>query len=727
MRLERAAVAALPEVRGEFPFLVPIALEAISPRGWDAPLLPVAPASVRPMAGVLVAGRLPDPARADEIVVNETARDRLGLDLGTTVVLGQSVSASDLASAPPGWLPAGAELSDVNFRTRLRVVGISKAVTGPPDATPSSGFYAKYGDRLAGFTNTFVSLRHGQADFARFQTDVQRVLGHPVNVANFYDLVGIRKAENVTEVEQDGLYLFALAVILGGAVLVGQALVRAVAAGAADLPTWRAIGADRHMVVRALMLPVVVTAGVAAVTTIVVAIVLSPRFPIGLARQYELSLGVHADWLVLGLASLAVVAAALATAWLSAQWRVTRGDAVSRAPSTAGSWAARAGLPPALFIGARLAVEPGRGRRAVPVRSALVGAIAGVLGVVACFTFRAGIDDAIANPQRSGIVWDFVIAQADQPVAPGAIAAIRRDPDVSGILHATWSRAVPIAGTPTPTFGTTSIEGGLRPVVLSGRAPRGTGEIAFAPTTMKALGLHVGGHVTVGSPPGRSVRIVGTALLPPSSHTDYDQSAWMTSAGLRASQPPERAGGAEGIEDYVLVRYRHGTSVASADRRMTSIAARNGGAFTERAELPASVVDLGKLRALPLALAVFFALLASATVAHAIVTTVRRRKHDLAVMRSIGFTRRQARVAIAWQATLLAATGLVVGVPLGIAFGRVIWRWLADSFPVVYVPPLALVAVLLVVPVALAVANLLAAGPARSAARLRPAEILRTE
>ena len=49
--------------------------------------------------------------------------------------------------------------------------------------------------------------------------------------------------------------------------------------------------------------------------------------------------------------------------------------------------------------------------------------------------------------------------------------------------------------------------------------------------------------------------------------------------------------------------------------------------------------------------------------------------------------------------------------PLGIVAGRLVWRWLADNFPIVYVPPLALVAVLLVVPAAVLLANLLAALP----------------
>jgi hypothetical protein len=59
--------------------------------------------------------------------------------------------------------------------------------------------------------------------------------------------------------------------------------------------------------------------------------------------------------------------------------------------------------------------------------------------------------------------------------------------------------------------------------------------------------------------------------------------------------------------------------------------------------------------------------------------------------------------------------------------GRLLWKQLAESFPVVYVPPLALVAVLVVAPAAIAIANALAAGPAHAATRIRPAAALRSE
>ena len=106
---------------------------------------------------------------------------------------------------------------------------------------------------------------------------------------------------------------------------------------------------------------------------------------------------------------------------------------------------------------------------------------------------------------------------------------------------------------------------------------------------------------------------------------------------------------------------------------------------------------------------------------------MRRRRHDLAILRSIGFTRRQARLAITWQATLLTIVGLVVGIPLGIVCGRLVWRWLPTASRLAYVPPLALVAIAVVIPIAIVLASVLAAPPTHTATRIRPAQALRTE
>jgi hypothetical protein len=713
---QRAAVAKLPGVTETFEFEVAFATQVFSPQGLDdvGGLFPLQPGAMRVFARPLVAGRMPDPRRADEVAVNEVMRDRFHLALGSTMLVGQK--APQPGEVPPQFAPSGATA----FRERMRVVGITKSVSSDADWTPSSGFYRKYGTHMPGVVNEFVTLRGGAAAVPRFTQRVTALLGHPVNVDAVAELYGIRKALNVTDFERDGLLLFALAALIGGGVLVGQALVRAVSASAADLPTWRAMGADRPLALRALVIPAVVTAGVAVVTTAVVAIALSSRFPLGTARDYELDVGTHADWLVLGITALGVLAAVLAIAAVAAWWRVTR-----TAPDvTRGSFVDRVVAPmsraPALMIGARLAGEPGRGRRAVPVRSALIGAIAGVVGVVGCLTFRAGIQDAVREPRRSGVVWDYVVAAGEATIPRAKAAAVAGGRDVAAALDARWERAVPVDGRPVPMFGTRAVKGSLPFVLLHGRAPVGPDEVAFAPTTLRALHLKIGDRVRVGDS-RTATTVVGEALLPATSHTDYDQSAWMTAAGLtRAAGRPSNNG-----EDYLLLKWRPGRDVTAAQRRVEQIAGRD--LFAQAAVLPVAVADLSRIEDLPLALGVFFALLACATVAHALVTTVRRRRHELAVLRAVGFTRRQTRGAIAWQSTLLAVAGLVVGVPVGIAVGRTAWRWMADDFPIVYVPPAALLAVFAVAAVAIALANLLAAGPAHAATRIHPADALRVE
>ena len=719
---QRAAVARLPEVRDVYPFDVAFGL-VFKGAEDSGGLVPTTPASVAPMVGVLLEGRMPNPSRPDEAVIDQNTRRHYKIGIGSTITLTQSVPPEQVAQAPPGFIPKGV---DLKFSQPVRVVGIAKSVGTDMSTIPSSGFYAKYGPRLVGFVNMFTLLRHGDADFPRFQQDVERLVGHPINVERFADLVGIQKVSDVINVERGGLLLFALAVLIGGGVLVGQALARAVTAGASELATWRAIGADRSIAIRALVLPAALTAATAAATSLAVAVALSARFPIGLARRFDLDVGVHADLTVLAVTALVVISIVASIAALAALFTVTRRRRDALPPSRAAGWLGRAGLPPSLVIGSRLAVEPGRGRRAVPVRSALIGAVVGMLGVVACFTFRAGLGGAVDRPERSGVVWDFFAASGDGFISSRDLHTIVADRDVSAVMHGLWDRAVRINGVSTPTFGITALLGDMSPVVLHGRAPRTPDEMAIAPVTMRALKLRIGDHAVVGAH-NRRVHVVGEALLPASSHTDYDQSAWMTGAGLRSALPPANQVSADEFEDYVFVRWAPGVKVAAAESRLRNLHRGSDAWFTSGVVLPGAVIELGRLRSLPLALAVFFALLGCATVAHALVTTVRRRRGDLAVLRSFGFTRRQSRIAIGFQATLLAVAGLIVGVPLGIATGRVIWRTLAHSFPVVYVPPIAIVAILVVIPVAVALANLLAVGPARAAARIRPADALRAE
>jgi ABC-type lipoprotein release transport system permease subunit len=140
-----------------------------------------------------------------------------------------------------------------------------------------------------------------------------------------------------------------------------------------------------------------------------------------------------------------------------------------------------------------------------------------------------------------------------------------------------------------------------------------------------------------------------------------------------------------------------------------------------------TVAQIRDVQVLPVVLGGFLAVLAVGAVGHALATAVRRRQHDVAVLRALGMTRSQARGVLVTQASLLAGIGLLVGVPVGFALGRKLWRIVADSTPLYYVPPVALAALVLVVPLAMLIANMLAAPPGQRAARLRIGHVLRAE
>ncbi len=113
----------------------------------------------------------------------------------------------------------------------------------------------------------------------------------------------------------------------------------------------------------------------------------------------------------------------------------------------------------------------------------------------------------------------------------------------------------------------------------------------------------------------------------------------------------------------------------------------------------------------PLWLALAFAFGMTIAFGLTITSSVRLRRRDLALLKMLGFTRRQMRSCIAWQASASVATGVIVGIPLGILLGRELWTLFAQEIyavPFAAVPTISL-AILGVG--ALALANLVALIP----------------
>jgi ABC-type lipoprotein release transport system permease subunit len=80
---------------------------------------------------------------------------------------------------------------------------------------------------------------------------------------------------------------------------------------------------------------------------------------------------------------------------------------------------------------------------------------------------------------------------------------------------------------------------------------------------------------------------------------------------------------------------------------------------------------------------VALSLFGAATLVHLLMVSVNRRRAETGLLKVLGFVRRQVAAVISWQATAIILVGVAVGVPLGIAAGKVAWRLFATNFGVV--------------------------------------------
>ena len=110
-----------------------------------------------------------------------------------------------------------------------------------------------------------------------------------------------------------------------------------------------------------------------------------------------------------------------------------------------------------------------------------------------------------------------------------------------------------------------------------------------------------------------------------------------------------------------------------------------------------------------------------------LVASVRRRRRDFALLKTLGFTRRQLSGAVAWQSSVIVVIGLVIGLPLGVAAGRWLWLLFARELSAVPDPTVPAGSIALAAVAALVLANVVAAVPGRRAARTPAAEVMRAE
>ena len=196
--------------------------------------------------------------------------------------------------------------------------------------------------------------------------------------------------------------------------------------------------------------------------------------------------------------------------------------------------------------------------------------------------------------------------------------------------------------------------------------------------TLAQLHKNVGDIVTVtdGGPRPFSVRIVGTATLPSMGVA----ATLHTEMGTGAVLPYQDIPGAAGNEpNNILVTLRPGANLAAQQKVLQTIVPANVGGVVLPVQRPAEIADYQSMGTAPVILAGALALGALSSLLLTLMSSVRRRRRDLALLKTLGFTRRQLSATVAWQSTAAITVGAIVGVPLGIALGRALWDLFAAA------------------------------------------------
>lgn len=676
----------------------------------------------------LVRGRRPRPDATNEVAISESLakmmRQGIGGHLDAVSFTPAQVQSSLALGAPP---PMGD-----GHRLRWRIVGIVRRpldlgtlATQGGVVTLTPAFDHANATRIGNF-GELIRIRtiHGVSDVPEVVDAARKVFAESGGALSAQgtqtEIVG---AQNAIDVLTTALRIFALVVAIAAVITIAILLSREMSLANDERDTLRTVGVTRVQRVlvngpRALL--IAISGGLLAV---VGAIAASPLLPIGIARQADPDPGYHADWLVLlsGLVVVVVIVVLIAVVAALRNDRRSAPHAVGH-PGIVGRTSTR--LRPVPATGLRMALEPGRGRTAVPVRSACFGATFGVLGIVAVLVFGASLHRLVTTPGQYGRTWDFTVPNSSfNPTTPDCATESFGMTKVAGIgaLAAICDNDVQLDGRPVTAWGITPVRGTITPTIIKGRAPRSAGEVALGAKTLDALGKHIGEPVHGRNPHGTvTYKIVGQVAMPTlATPQPLADGAVLTGPGLmRIYDGNSRA------SRNLVGRYTPGGDPRTVSHAIAKLD------FVGAPTHPIVPVEIDRIRKvdwIPATLAGLLALLALIAIGHALVTTVRRRRHDLAILRTIGFTPHQARSTIAWQATLLAAIGLAGGIPLGIIVGRAAWTITAESLGVATINAIPTVALLIVIPSALIAANALAYTPAHTAARINPAAALRSE
>ena len=707
-------IAGIPGVRGVTPVSwMAVAYEVDGHPGQFFSVATGPPSGSAPPPGSqIVEGRAADPKAADEATINEEAQRQMGVDVGDRITLRSY--ASDQFNA---FIGSDIE-EDRGPRVEVLVTGIHRSaedISDNPEGmvllTPA--FHDHYGDQIVHCDCSFW-IAAARSDAKAISAALPAVIGdYPLAVQEVDGPVRTRVDRSVA-LEVGALQIAALVAAIASVLVISQALARHVGGDGSTTPALAAIGATRPAVVRGWAVILLPVALVGAVGAVVLATVLSPLFPRGLARRAEIDTGVRFDAIAFVGGGLVVLIVTVCLALLAATAATSRRRAASvRRPRSMG-----ASISPPAVLGASFALDPSRDRSRLIAITAIGGLAIAIGGAVAVALVDGSTTEVLRTPSAFAADWDLQLtAQPDDPDAVITAASGEPGVDALALQFAVTGNQFVITGphgtslVSPQTFQ--SITGSMGPFIDRGRPPAAVEDVVLGEAVAESIGADIDDAVTVdaGKQGDQEYIVSGIGRLTDGDETDL---AFVTTPdGLTRLQSSEQLA----INGAFI---RLGDIDATGRARLADLG------FVSTTP-PSRIANLAQIGSVPKLLAIALALLGVGGATHGLLVASTRRRADLAVARALGFTPRQAAASVRWQGIAITVAAVIVGVPLGMVVGRLVWKQVASgvgAVDLVSIPwPMILIAPVIAAAVMVAVASIVG----RRAARLQPATVLRSE
>jgi hypothetical protein len=651
----------------------------------------------------LLRGRLPSPSGPHEFVATQSFLDAHHLHIGDHAAFTSFTQAQIESGQVSG------EGNGPSFDGRL--VGVIGGASELDDPTPMALFSTALLEENVGIVATpmMVRLEPGTSVEA-----VRQLL--PALEGNNQFLVQSGQAvsgstRRAVSAQAGGLAILALVTALAVVAVVGQLLVRQLGSRSAERQPLLAVGYSGRQTAAEQMAwaAVIVVAGV--LMGAVIAVFASPLFPRGFVKNLEPRAG-HILVEPRLLAAAAALLAVAILAWVALAVLLARRAAGADGPSRTADALARAGARPALVTGVRFALPRGRdSTSAWATLGTLFLATTTVLGAV---VFASSLSRLVDDAYRFGANFDYLVdAGQEQSFPPLSLQ------DQPGVIGATFmaTSSARVGGQDVDLIGVDPQLGALLPRILTGRFPASADEVALGAVTARQLHATLGDSVTFTSQSdvSRVLRLVGIAVMPsPNSFgTGGGYGAAMLMPAFQALDP-------DAPINQLALRIAPGAAVPDT---IAGLPVTPSAGMTK----PPDVVNLSRGRSIPAALAVVVGLMGALTLAHALITCVRRRRHDFAVLRALGADRGWIGWSVHAQATTIAVVALIGGIPLGIVAGRTVFRLFVDQLGLVPEATTPVAVIGLASLAVLALANLAAIVPGWRAGRTPVAALLHAE